>query len=191
MGRLIDKLLGGGVEAITDGIDTLFTSKEEKQQLINELEAMNQRDRESAREMYKTDSWLQKVYALTFLIGYILLTIFFLYFIYLMALGAVEEIDLPEWGNTLLSAIWGAITMKISTITDFLFGGAKASEQIEERKRKENRSEARRDKKERREQRELRERRREEQQLEKKKRERQKKERQKRQNRPSQHDTVG
>lgn len=174
MGKLIDKLLGGGVTAITEGIDTLFTSKEEKQELINELEALNQRDRESAREMYKTDSWLQKIYAVTFLIGYLVLTIFFLYFIYLMALGAVEEIELPEWGNTLLSAIWGTITMKISTITDFLFGGGKASEMIEERKRREKRCEARIEKQERREQRE---RRREKQKLENSKAKRAKKHR--------------
>ena len=125
MGVLINKLLGGGVKAITDGIDTLFTSKEEKQQLLNELEEMNQRDRESARDMYKADSWLQKIYALVFLIGYMALTGYFLYFVHSMSGGDVE---LPSWANTIISSIWGGITMKMSTITDFLFGGSKTAE---------------------------------------------------------------
>lgn len=49
MGKLSDKLLGAGVKAITEGIDTLLTSKEEKQTMINELEA-DKSTREKARE---------------------------------------------------------------------------------------------------------------------------------------------
>lgn len=133
MGAFIDKLLGGGIKAITEGIDTIFTSKEEKQQLINELEAMNLRDRDSARDMYKSDSSLQKWFAAVFLGGYMLLIGGMIYYIFTISTGA-DESNLPEWAVAFLSTIFGAMSAKVSTITDFLFGGSKTAEIQDRRK---------------------------------------------------------
>ena len=129
LGGIIGKVLSGGAEIL----DKVITTPEEKLQLFNELESLNQKDRESARELYKADDSLQKVYALVFLVSYMLLVLSMMYFIYTMAIGS-NDMNLPEWAVAFLSTIFGAMSTKVSTITDFLFGGSKSSEIEQKRK---------------------------------------------------------
>ena len=125
---IIGKILSGGAEVL----DKVITTKEEKLQLLNELEALNQKDRDSARDLYKTDGSLQKIYALVFLISYMLLILAMLVFMYKFV-GGLQNLELPEWAIAFLSTLFGAMSAKVSTITDFLFGGSKTAE-IQERR---------------------------------------------------------
>ena len=120
---IIGKILSGGTEVL----DKVITTKEEKLQLLNELEALNQKDRDSARDLYKTDGSLQKIYALVFLISYMLLILAMLVFMYKFV-GGLQNLELPEWAIAFLSTLFGAMSAKVSTITDFLFGGSKTAE---------------------------------------------------------------
>lgn len=92
-----------------------------------EMEAEQEyfKDRASARDMYKHDSSLQKVFALTFLIGYIGLTCLMLYLV-VGWIGA-KSVEIPDWAVALISTIYGAMSSKVNTIVDFLFGSSQGS----------------------------------------------------------------
>jgi hypothetical protein len=99
-------------------IDEIFTTQEEKLQGKMELFKMAVTDRGSAREMYAQDSWLQKTFAIFFLVAWCGLTVIMLkYFIF-------RSISLDDWQIAFISSINGGISTKLSTIIDFLFGGA-------------------------------------------------------------------
>nr|WP_319401781.1 hypothetical protein [uncultured Carboxylicivirga sp.] len=120
--KLFGKLANAGVaETLKEGtklIDEIFTTQEEKLQGKMELFKMAVTDRDSARDMYSKDSWLQKVFALFFLLAWIGLTTLMLnYFVF-------QSIDLQDWQIAFVSSINGGISTKLSTIIDFLFGGA-------------------------------------------------------------------
>ena len=122
MKKLFGKLTNAGVaETLKEGtklIDEIFTTKEEKLHGKMELFKMAVADRDSAREMYSKDSWLQKVFAIFFLIAWCGLTTLMLnYFIF-------DSIQLEDWQIAFISSINGGISTKLSTIIDFLFGGA-------------------------------------------------------------------
>jgi hypothetical protein len=87
-----------------------------------ELTKMMYADRANARDMYKADSDLQKLWAQVFLYGYISFTAIFIVLVYLLS---TRHIDVEGWAVSLISAIWGGMTAKVSTINDFLFGGSK------------------------------------------------------------------
>jgi len=82
-------------------------------------------DRNSARDMYKTDNKLQKIFAMTFLVGYILLTVVMIYLV--VAWIGAKGIEIPDWAVALISTIYGAMSSKVNTITDFLFGSSQGS----------------------------------------------------------------
>jgi hypothetical protein len=120
--KLLKKLTNAGVaETLKEGtklIDEIFTTKEEKLQGKMELFKMAVADRGSAREMYAKDSWLQKTFAIFFLVAWCGLTALMLsYFIF-------RTIQLADWQIAFISSINGGISTKLSTIIDFLFGGA-------------------------------------------------------------------
>jgi hypothetical protein len=123
--KLFKKLASAGTaEVLKEGtklIDEIFTTKEEKLQGKMELFKMAVEDRDSAREMYSKDSWLQKVFAIFFLLAWIGLTTLMLnYFVF-------QTIQLQDWQIAFVSSINGGISTKLSTIIDFLFGGAISS----------------------------------------------------------------
>lgn len=127
---MLNKILGSiGIEKLVDSVsdaaDKLITTKEEKEQLRIELEAVLYKDRASARQMYMENSSLQKIYALAFLIFYFLLTAGALLIVFLIA---YQKIVLANWIIAFISSIWGGMSTKISTITDFLFGSSKGSQ---------------------------------------------------------------
>lgn len=123
------------------GLDGLITNKEElakikleaEQELNRHVEAMEQSairelelvlsDKQSAREMFKANSNLQKIYAIVFLAAYVLLSAGMCHMIYIMS---VNQTHVPDWGIGFVSTIWGAMSMKVGTVTDFLFGASMA-----------------------------------------------------------------
>ncbi|MDA3883141.1 MAG: hypothetical protein PF481_07635 [Bacteroidales bacterium] len=120
--KLFGKLAANGAaETLKEGtklIDEIFTTQEEKLQGKMELFKMAVTDRSSAREMYKQDSWLQKAFAIFFLLAWCGLTYVMLnYFI-------LDSIELNDWQIAFVSSINGGISTKLSTIIDFLFGGS-------------------------------------------------------------------
>ena len=120
--KLFSKLTNAGVaETLKEGtklIDEIFTTQEEKLQGKMELFKMAVTDRNSARKMYSNDSWLQKTFALFFLLAWCGLTVLMMnYFIF-------DNIKLDDWQIAFVSSINGGISTKLSTIIDFLFGGA-------------------------------------------------------------------
>ena len=120
--KIFGKLINAGTtETLREGtklIDEIFTTQEEKLQGKMELFKMAVADRDSARDMYTQDSWLQKVFALFFLLAWCSLTILMLnYFVF-------QTIELQDWQIAFVSSINGGISTKLSTIIDFLFGSA-------------------------------------------------------------------
>tara|TARA_R110000764_G_C10966842_1_gene378808 strand:+ start:597 stop:1091 length:495 start_codon:yes stop_codon:yes gene_type:complete len=87
------------------------------------LDAFNSelKDREGARELYKKDNSLQKVYAITFLLFYALMTFVMFYGVYVVILNE-SKIDNVIVG--LITSTYTGMSMKVGTITDFLFGGS-------------------------------------------------------------------
>jgi hypothetical protein len=86
-----------------------------------EMYALEIDDRKDARDLYKSDNQLQKIFAITFLIGYILLTIAAGVMVWVIA---KDSIHIPEWAIGFVGTIWGGMSGKVSTITDFLFGSS-------------------------------------------------------------------
>lgn len=139
-------LLGGGVTKIVDSAaaaaDRFVVTEEDRQKLALEFERLRIEaaklamegeaayfnDRASAREMYKQDNKLQKQFAITFLIGFILVTIALLSYIFFFA----GRIALPEWATLMLGTIFGGILAKVQTIVDFLFGSSQGSKEKDE-----------------------------------------------------------
>jgi hypothetical protein len=82
-------------------------------------------DRASARELYGKDNSVQKVYALTFLIGYVVITLALLIVVvgWIGAAGVV----IPDWASLLIGTIFGAMSQKVGTVTDFYFGSSQSS----------------------------------------------------------------
>lgn len=137
----LDKIFQNGIgELITgvgDTIDKFVTTDEDKQKAMlakqefelklkkfqMDAEQAIYKDRQSARNMYMKDSSLQKIAAIMFLVGYFGITGFMLYFLFsnIFDLGTLE---IPAWGVSLISTIFGAMSAKVNTIVDFLFGGS-------------------------------------------------------------------
>jgi hypothetical protein len=116
------------IDSIFEGIDRLSTSKEEKEllrldaiKLQLEEQKLKLSDKDSARAMYAKDSSLQKIFAIMFLLAYMGLTGWLMY---LVMTGKIRDISTYE--ANLLGIIWGAMSSKVNTITDFLFGGSQS-----------------------------------------------------------------
>ena len=114
-------------------VGSVLTTKKQKLEEYNKREDSNQKDRENAREMYKADSQLQKWYALVFLVIFILALAGMMLII---AYFTIKQVDAPDWAIAFLSTIFGTLSMKLGTVTDFLFGGSKTAEIQERRRRK-------------------------------------------------------
>ncbi len=139
---ILTKLFAGKakdiVTGVFDGLDKVFTSKEEKaqaqllaeQEVNRHIEALIDQgnkelelvlgDKQSAREMYKFNSSLQKIYALSFLAMYTILSGVILWNILYYAQSG--KFIISEFGSMFISTLFGGMSAKLSTITDFLFG---------------------------------------------------------------------
>lgn len=133
----LDNFFKSGLDGLVNGVDKIIDNFVEspeqknnaKTELLNyQLELKKQaaqaeieifKDRNSARDMYKDDSSLQKIFAITFLVGYVGITGVILYFIFYGNTSGMEN-----WAVALISSIFSAMSMKVGTICDFLFGGS-------------------------------------------------------------------
>lgn len=133
---ILGNTLGQVVESVGKVIDMFVTTDEDKlkaakakmeleltvKRMEMEVEQRYFEDRASAREMYMKDSGLQKTFAITFLVGYLLTTGFLIW----MVMGWLRGVDLPDWGVMLISAVFTAMSTKVNTIVDFLFGSSQS-----------------------------------------------------------------
>ena len=135
---MITDAVMGVANGAADIVDRFVTNPEEKAAIEKELRdfqleaqrlAMKQDteyfvDRQSAREMYKDDSGLQKTFAIVFLVFYCLLSMGMIGMIISMAFFG-KTVELPDWGVMLITSVFTGMSVKVNTIVDFLFGGSK------------------------------------------------------------------
>ena len=110
-------------------IDEVVTTDEERIQLKQQFEkvvknhekdmfALEVKDRESAREIYKDDAIIQKVLAIIFTVAYFFLSYtMFKYFV-------LNTLELSDYEIGFISTVFGAMSSKVNTIIDFFFGGS-------------------------------------------------------------------
>ena len=118
---IITKILGSGggklIEGIGSVVDRFVTTDKEKDEMKIALMEVVNSDKDSARSLYKKDSWLQKVYGIVFLLGYIGISYYMMDMLF-----DIKEVNSVT--STFISMIFTAMSMKVNTITDFLFGGS-------------------------------------------------------------------
>jgi len=117
------------VPQVSEIVDELHTSDEEKQRLKLELQRLlleqereiftkEVEDRKSARELYSTDALIQKILATLFTCAYFGLSyVLFKYFV-------TNNIQLSDYEIGFISTVFGAMSSKVNTIIDFFFGGS-------------------------------------------------------------------
>lgn len=134
---LIGNTAGEVVNSVGNTVDRFIHTGEEKAQweLAKqelqlkfrqlEMEADNRllKDRMSAREMYEKDSGLQKLFAIIFLGGYLVISGLLVWLV-MSFLSEAIEFEAPAWLVSLISTVFGAMSAKVNTIVDFLFGGS-------------------------------------------------------------------
>lgn len=81
-------------------------------------------DKADARQMYKEDSGLQKTFAITFLVCYILLTVLMLFGFYQIGMN---EVKVPNYVVAFITSVYTGMSMKVNTIIEFLFGSSLSS----------------------------------------------------------------
>lgn len=125
-------ITGDGIYNVSDELDNQSLSKSERLKHQSESLERNAKDRVNARDMYNADATLQKWFALTFVVLYIIVIV-----IMILAIThfAIKKVDIPDWAIVFFTTIFTGISMKVATITDFLFGGSRTAE-IQERKRR-------------------------------------------------------
>jgi len=118
----LKKIFGGGKPMLTqvaDVVDRFVDTKEEKREFFKEVYKLEVEEKNSARELYGKDSSVQKVYAITFLLGYLGLTA---WLVYAIITGSIKDVNQFETG--MIGTIWGAMSAKVNTVTDFFFGSS-------------------------------------------------------------------
>ena len=142
MNWLTDLFSGGvqsTVKAVADSVAQFVDTPEKKQQFelakaqaaieVQKLQIQAEQaylgDRQSARAMYDKSNWIQQVYAMVFLIGYLAITVAMIWFI--ISWIGQQKIAIPDWAVALISTIYGGMSAKVSTITDFFFGSSQGS----------------------------------------------------------------
>jgi hypothetical protein len=134
---IFSKKTGGLIKDLGDTVGQFIHTGEEKaafelkmremelefEKLALEAEYKIFEDRAAARKMYATNSTLQEIYALSFLVGYFIIVILLLFLI-MNDLTQWTEITLPTWVITLIGTIFGTMSSKVNTIIDFFFGGS-------------------------------------------------------------------
>ncbi len=126
---MIKNIIQSLVGQATNIIDEVVTTDEERIQLKQQFEkvvknhekdmfALEVKDRESAREIYKDDATIQKVLAIIFTVAYFFLSYtMFKYFV-------LNTIELSDYEIGFISTVFGAMSSKVNTIIDFFFGGS-------------------------------------------------------------------
>lgn len=127
--NLLGGLFGKVLENANEILDTVITTDKERDEaklalqtvlLDAERQAFEQevKDRSSARDMYKSDSIIQKILASLFTVAYFGLTyVMFEHFV-------LDNIKLTDYEIGFISSVFGAMSAKVNTIIDFFFGGS-------------------------------------------------------------------
>ncbi len=121
--KIIDNLIGGGA----DDFDVSTLSSEDQSKLYAEILEMKSGLNSALIDQEKHDDLLQMIFALVFLVSYVLLIIAMLVLLFNLS-ASHNNLSLPEWAVAFLSTIFGAMSTKVSTITDFIFGGSKSAD---------------------------------------------------------------
>lgn len=114
----------GPLTEVADIVDRFVDTKEDKREFFKEIYQMQSEDRASARSLYGKDSSVQKVFALTFLLAYVGLTGFMIYWAF-----NNSEMQLTDFMQVTISTTFGAMSAKVSTVTDFFFGASESREE--------------------------------------------------------------
>jgi len=137
MFKILKGLFGKGdgkslISEVADIADRWIDTKEDKREFFKELYKMEADEKANARSLYGSDSSMQKIYAITFLLAYLFLTG---WLIYAIINGSIQDINQFETG--LIGSVWGAMTSKVNTITDFFFGASenKGADRLYEKKK--------------------------------------------------------
>ena len=93
----------------------------QKLEFALEEQELTLKDKADARQMYKEDNGLQKMFAITFLSCYILLTILMLYGFYQVA---INEVKIQNYVVAFITSVYTGMSMKVNTIVEFLFGSS-------------------------------------------------------------------
>ena len=121
----------GAVGTVNEVLNKAKEESKEAQGLLNEFELRKEeltleafqleaKDRENARLLYKSDSIIQKVFAIAFLVGYGFLSWYLIQIV-------TEKEAMPKLAETLIVMIWTGTSTKLGTVVDFLFGGSMKS----------------------------------------------------------------
>ncbi|MFI3263339.1 MAG: hypothetical protein R3Y26_10620 [Rikenellaceae bacterium] len=120
--KIINNIIDG-----SNKFDITTLAPEEQELLYSEIRNLQKDLDTSIREQEKTDDLLQMIFALVFLVSYVLLIVAMLVLLFNLSSGG-SNLSLPEWAVAFLSTIFGAMSTKVSTITDFIFGGSKSAD---------------------------------------------------------------
>jgi len=123
----VGEILTGKAEAEpnNDKINALLYEFElSKMEFALEEQKIYLDDKADARQMYKEDNGLQKVFAITFLSCYILLTILMLYGFYQIG---INEVKIQNYVVAFVTSVYTGMSMKVNTIIEFLFGSSLSS----------------------------------------------------------------
>lgn len=101
--------------------ELLFEFEKQKRDFELEVFKLEVDDRKDARGLYIQNNQLQKIFAITFLIGYVLLTGVMLFGSYA---SVVEKVHFENYHVAFLTGLFTQMSSKLNTIVDFLFGGS-------------------------------------------------------------------
>lgn len=146
------------VGTVIDGVDRFVTNPQERQtwemekeqlkakiqfefaQLQFQSEKLYTEDRQSARATFERKGFLHTVFALSFLLGYFVITgglVWFIWNLVRIGMGSPEAsqaiANIPSWAAALIGGIFSAMSSKVNTIVDFLFGGSDTTDTSEMR----------------------------------------------------------
>lgn len=127
-GKAITGNFSGAIEEVGDLLKKKAVEDEQARELYKEFEMFKMTfakecfelevdDRKDARDLYKTDDIMQKIFAIVFLVGYGLLS----WYLLSILMGTSQ---LPKLAETMITMIWTGTSSKLSTIIDFFFGGS-------------------------------------------------------------------
>lgn len=124
--------ISGAIKECGDLLRKKAETDEKAQELLLEFEKSKRdfelevfkitvEDRKDARALYVQNNSLQKIFAITFLIGYVVLTGVMLFGSYA---SVVENVKFENYHVAFLTGLFTQMSTKLNTIVDFLFGGS-------------------------------------------------------------------
>lgn len=141
----LSDMVGSGVEGILKGasgiISQFVTDPDKKLEATLQLRQLEFKSKEleldtkkaelentaNAREMYQKDSSLQKVFAIIFLVGYLLITVAMVVTVFgWFDVGIGQEMNTIQ--SSLITMVFTSMSNKVNTIIDFLFGGSQSGD---------------------------------------------------------------